>query len=127
MTFRYHHLHLICSDLAKTEAFFTRDLGATLVQHRKFGAADGAVLDLHGIGINLRTRREGDAIGGDSANPRYGYDHLAFQVKDLDATHKALAAKGYVFVTQPQMMAGMKVAFFKGPDNITVELIEEQA
>jgi hypothetical protein len=32
-----------------------------------------------------------------------------------------------VFVTQPQMMAGMKVAFFKGPDNITVELIEEQA
>ena len=124
MKFRYHHLHLICSDLAKTEAFFTRDLGATLVQHRKFGTADGAVLDLQGVGINLRTRREGDAITGDSASPRYGYDHLAFEVDDVDAAHRALTEKGFVFSVPPQQMPDMKIAFFRGPDNITIELVQ---
>lgn len=124
MAYRYHHLHLICADLAKTEAFFTQDLGATVTEHRKFGTADGAVLDLHGIRINLRTRRDGDAITGDSANPRYGYDHLAFEVDDIEAAHKTLSGKGYAFVGPPQQMPDMKVAFFKGPDNITVELIE---
>jgi catechol 2,3-dioxygenase-like lactoylglutathione lyase family enzyme len=124
MTFRYHHLHLICSDLARTEDFFTRDLGATVVEHRKFGTAAGAVLDLHGVRINLRTRRDGDAITGDSASPRYGYDHLGFEIDDVDAAYKTLSGKGYAFVGPPQQAGDLKVAFFKGPDNITIELVQ---
>ncbi len=124
MKYRYHHIHLICRDLPTTEAFFTNDLGATLVERRKFGAADGAVLDLGGTRINLRTRREGDAITGDSSNPRFGYDHLGLQVDDLDAAHKTLSAKGYVFFMPPQQQGDLRIAFLKGPDNITVELLQ---
>jgi glyoxylase I family protein len=124
MRFRYHHLHLVCSDLPKTEAFFTKDLGATLVKHRKFGTADGAVLDVHGVGINLRARRDGDAITGDSTSPRYGYDHLAFEVDDVDAAYKELTGKGFVFLAPPQQALDMKVAFFRGPDNIMIEIVQ---
>lgn len=138
MKYRYHHIHIICRDLQASEAFFTNDLGATLVERRKFGTADGAILDLGGTAIYLRARRDGDAITGDSSNPRFGYDHLGLQVEDLDAAHRALSAKGYVFFMPPQQLAGllesatnnphlkgeMRIAFFKGPDNITVELLQ---
>jgi catechol 2,3-dioxygenase-like lactoylglutathione lyase family enzyme len=123
MRSRYHHLHLICADLGATEAFFTA-LGASPVERRKFGAADGAVLDLGGIHIYLRTRRDGDAITGDSTNPRFGYDHLGLQVDDLDAAYAALSAKGYAFFVPPQQQGQMRIAFVRGPDNITVELVQ---
>lgn len=122
--YRYHHIHIICQDLQASEAFFTSDLGATLVERRKFGNADGAILDLGGTRIYLRTRRDGDAITGDSSNPRFGYDHLGLQVDDLDAAHKALAAKGYAFFMPPQQLGDMRIAFLKGPDNITIELLQ---
>lgn len=124
MKYRYHHIHIICRDLQVTETFFTGDLGATLVERRKFGNADGAILDLGGTNIYLRTNREGDAITGDSSNPRFGYDHLGLQVDDLDAAHKALSAKGYTFSMLPQQLGNMRIAFLKGPDNITVELLQ---
>ena len=123
MRYRYHHIHVICGDLAASEAFFA-NLGAALVERRKFGTADGAILDLGGTHIYLRTRREGDALTGDSTNPRFGYDHLGVQVDDLDAAHKALSAKGYKFFLTPQQQGQMRIAFLKGPDNITVELIQ---
>jgi len=127
MKYRYHHIHLICRDLPTTEAFFTNDLGATLVERRKFGTADGAILDLGGPRIYLRTRREGDAMAGDSSNPRFGYDHLGLQVDDIDAAHKDLSAKGYVFFMPPQQLGDTRIAFLKGPDNITVELLQPVA
>ena len=128
MKYRYHHIHLICRDLPTTEAFFTTDLGAALVERRKFGTADGAILDLGGTRIYLRTHRDGDAITGDSSNPRFGYDHIGLQVEDLDAAHRALSAKGYVFFMPPQqpgaVLGDMRIAFLKGPDNISVELLQ---
>lgn len=124
MKYRYHHIHIICRDLQTTEAFFTGDLGAKLVERRKFGNADGAILDLGGTHIYLRTSRDGDSITGDSSNPRFGYDHLGLQVDDLDAAHKTLSAKGYVFFMPPQQLGNMRIAFLKGPDNISVELLQ---
>ncbi len=124
MNYRYHHLHLICSDLNKMESFFTSDLGAKLVERRKFGTADGATLDLNGVLINLRVQREGDKIAGDSSQERFGYDHLGLQVDDLDKAYQQLSAKGYKFITPPSASGNMKIAFFKGPDNITIELLQ---
>lgn len=124
MNYRYHHLHLICSDLNKMESFFTGDLGAKLVERRKFGTADGATLDLNGVLINLRVQREGDKVTGDSSQERFGYDHLGLQVDDLDKAYQQLSAKGYKFITPPSPSGNMKIAFFKGPDNITIELLQ---
>ena len=44
MSFRFHHVHIICKDLEKMIGFFTEGLGADLVRRKKFGTADGASL-----------------------------------------------------------------------------------
>ena len=124
MAYRYQHLHLLCSDLKRMENFFTDALGAKLVERREFRGADGAVVDLNGIRINLRVSREGEVIAGDSATQRYGFDHLGLEVDDLDAAFEDLTRRGYLFTTPPTKTETGQMAFLKGPDNITIELIQ---
>jgi len=57
MSFRFHHVHIICKDLEKMIGFFTEGIGADLVRRKKFGTADVASLDLQGTTINLRVAR----------------------------------------------------------------------
>ena len=125
MNCRYHHLHLICSDLEGMIQFFTENLDAKLVRRRKFATADGATLDLQGTMINLRVAREDEDVTGDSSRERYGYDHLGLEVDDVDAAFQTLKGKGYEFMIEPRDVEDVRIAFFKGPDNITIELIQQ--
>ncbi len=124
MKHRYHHMHLICSDLEQMISFFIEILGAELVERRKFGVSDGATLDHSGVRINLRVSREEDGIAGDASIVHYGFDHMGFEVDDLDAVYDELKGKGFTFTIPPQERGGLKFAFFKGPDNITVEILQ---
>jgi len=99
-------------------------LGAKLIRRRKFGTADGALLDLSGTTISLRAAREDDNIAGDSSQERYGYDHLGLEVEDLDAAYEELKGKGITFSVLPRNVEGGKMAFLKGPDGITIELFQ---
>lgn len=124
MTYRLHHVHLICKDLEEMIAFFTGVIGADLIEHRNFGTAQGAVMDLQGNTINLRVAREGEEIVDPGSRSRYGYDHLGLEVDDLDAVHKDLSGRGYEFFMPPTDIPGLKIAFFRGPEAITIELVQ---
>ena len=124
MTYRYHHVHVLCSNLEQMTQFFSEVLDATLVEKRKFGTADGATLDLHGTRINLRVAREDEDIQEDSSRPRYGVDHIGLEVEDLDSAYQDLQNRGFHFFITPQEVGDAKIAFFKGPDNMTVELLQ---
>ena len=124
MKYRVHHCHLICSDLEQMITFMTETLGADLVERRKFGAADGATLDLAGNRINLRVARDDETVVGDASETRYGYDHLGLEVDDVDRAFDDLTAKGYKFTVTPRDADPWRIAFFKGPDNITIELVQ---
>ena len=124
MSYRLHHIHLICRDLEKMIAFFKDDIGANLVKRRKFGTADGATLNLGGMDINLRVAREGEAIRENLVQSTYGYDHIGLQVEDLQSAYKDLTERGYQFFMPPTEAAGLMIAFFKGPENLTIELVQ---
>lgn len=124
MKYRVHHVHLICSNLDQMVGFLSESLGANLVVRRKFAGADGATLDLNGTLINLRVAREDETGLGDSARVRYGYDHLGLEVEDVDTAYEELKAKGFSFTVPPKDFEKWRIAFFRGPDNITVELIQ---
>ncbi len=124
MTYQLHHIHLLCSDLEEMIHFFNEMLGARLVERKKFGTADGATLDLNGTTVNLRVAREDETVMGDNSIPQYGYNHIGLMVEDVDKAHAELTAKGYVFSTAPQNAAQHRIAFFNGPDNITIELMQ---
>ena len=124
MTYRLHHIHLICRDLETMIGFFTDALDAKLVARRKFGTADGATLDLQGNNINLRVARADEEIGDHLAQSTYGYDHIGLEVDDIHAACDDLTQRGYQFFMSPTDAAGLTIAFFKGPENITVELVQ---
>ena len=124
MSYRFHHLHIICKDLEKMIAFFTETLEAKLVMRKKFGTADGASLDLQGTTVNLRVSREDETIVGDASQSSYGYDHIGLQVEDIEAAFKNLQAQGFSFLVPPTDIPNLKMAFFKGPEDITIELVQ---
>lgn len=125
MSFQFHHVHLVCSDLEEMIGFFTDTLGATLTQRKKFGVADGATLDLNGTNIYLRVARENDNIIKDPSASIYGYNHIGFMVEDLNATYQELSQKGCVFSLPPKESGGHLMAFIQGPDNISIELLQD--
>lgn len=124
MAYRFHHVHIICKDLDKMIAFFTKVLGARLVTRQKFGTADGASLDLQGATVNLRVSREDEQMTGDASQSRYGYDHIGLEVEDIETAFKDLTAQGFSFLVPPREVPKLKIAFFKGPEDITIELVE---
>jgi catechol 2,3-dioxygenase-like lactoylglutathione lyase family enzyme len=124
MAYRFHHLHIICKDLEKMIAFFTEVLGATLIKRQKFGTADGASLDLQGTTVNLRVSREDEQMVGDASQSSYGYDHIGLEVEDIETVFKNLTQQGFTFTVPPREIPNLKIAFFKGPEDITIELVE---
>jgi catechol 2,3-dioxygenase-like lactoylglutathione lyase family enzyme len=127
MAYRLHHLHIICRDLEKMITFFTETLEAKLVMRKKFGTADGASLDLQGTTVNLRVSREDETIVGDASQSSYGYDHIGLQVEDIETAYTELQAQGFSFLVPPTDIPNLKMAFFKGPEDITIELVQPLA
>jgi len=124
MAYRFHHVHIICKDLEKMISFFTEVLEAKLIALKKFGTADGASLNLQGTTVNLRVRKEDEEMVGDASQSRYGYDHIGLEVEDIETAFKDLQAQGLSFLVPPTDIPNLKIAFFKGPEDITIELVQ---
>jgi catechol 2,3-dioxygenase-like lactoylglutathione lyase family enzyme len=124
MAYRFHHLHIVCKDLEKMINFFTEVLKAKLVTRQKFGTADGASLDLQGTVVNLRVSRKDEEMIEDASQSRYGYDHIGLEVEDIETEFKDLTEKGFSFFMPPTDIPNLKIAFFKGPEDITIELVQ---
>ncbi len=86
-------------------------------------------------GANLEiiqyTRPEGSTVDSRSCNP--GAAHIAFQVDNIEKMHRELSGRGIQFVNPPVWAPGNSgrgkwgVCYLKGPDDITVELVEKQS
>ena len=65
----------------------------------------------------------------DTATQNVGSAHIAFHTEDVEATYRELTSKGVHFKDVPVAAAPgrPRVAYFLGPDGITLELFEEQA
>ena len=124
MSYRLNHIHLVCRDLQQMIDFFTENFNATLITMKKFGGADGASLDLSGTTINLRVLQEGEKMVDGSSGKTYGYHHIGIDVEDVDTEYKKLSDKGYVFSKPPKDTETLRVAFFDGPENVTIELLQ---
>ena len=123
MNCKFHHTHLICRDLNKAIRFFEDTLGAKCIGICKFGQADGAKIELSGSRIFLRKKADNEIISEDCSPLRYGIDHLAFEVDDVDTFYKDTLEKGCCFLSPPKSTPKSRIVFLRGPDNITIELI----
>jgi catechol 2,3-dioxygenase-like lactoylglutathione lyase family enzyme len=126
MSFRFHHVHIICKDLEKMIGFFTESIGAELVKHKKFGTADGASLDLQGTTVNLRVARADEQLEGDASRSVFGYNHIGLEVEDIEVAFTDLKAEGYSFLMPPTDIPDLRIAFFRGPEDIVIELVQNK-
>jgi catechol 2,3-dioxygenase-like lactoylglutathione lyase family enzyme len=121
--FKMDHLHVICNDLEGMIKFWTKGVGATFQENRVFGGADGAIIKLDGLQINLRVPKDSEQ-GIKQNSVSYGYDHLGLTVDDLDSACSRLAEFGCTIDSGPTELNDRKIVFLKGPENITLELME---
>lgn len=120
-----HHVHLFCTDLDATLAFWQEGFGIPLVRRRQFGQDRGAELDLGGILLSVVQRSKD---GRDLGAMLSGLDHLGMLVEDVDAAIARLTALPGVRVTrEPFMSENYRCAFVAGPDNVQVEIQSLQA
>ena len=126
MIYRFHHAHIICKDLEQMINFFTDVLNARLISRLKFGTAEGASIDVQGITVNLRVPRADEIMAADASETRYGFDHIGLEVEDVDAAFNDLARRGYNFFMPPTDIPNLRIAFFKGPEDITIELVQSK-
>ena len=119
----FHHLHVICRDLEGMIAFFVENFDAQMIAYRKFDGADGAKMSLGGIGLNLRMPGENEQV---ASNPGVyqGFHHIGLQVDDVNQAYEDLKAKGFEFSMAPTREDNLIKAFFRGPENMTLELMQ---
>jgi hypothetical protein len=81
------------------------------------------VLQLDGLQINLRVPKSSETeMERNTAS--LGYDHLGLEVDDIESACFHLKAFGCSVETGPTDLTDRKIVFLKGPENITLELIQ---
>jgi glyoxylase I family protein len=121
-----HHVAIICSDYARSKAFYTEVLGLKVVHEAYREARDSWKLDLEvapGVQIEL--------FSFPSPPPRVsrpeaqGLRHIAFAVDDIDAAVARITAHGVVCEPiRTDEYTGKRFTFFADPDDQPIELYE---
>jgi lactoylglutathione lyase len=127
------HIGILTNDLQQSVEFYTGVLGFSIsakIEMEEVGLSaifiekNGSKIELMGYRGAIPKRSEGiEIIMGGSSIPLN--DHITFTVDDLGATVSELKEKGVEFVLEPmQVEGGMKIASFKDPNGVLIELVE---
>jgi lactoylglutathione lyase len=131
MNLEHHHVGLSVADLDVARSWYADVLGMTqgyAFEIPQFGIR-GCFMEGHGTRVEL-FKRDGarGGIGGQeppAAMLTLGFGHIAFRVRDLDATYAELLARGAAPVWDPRQSPepGVRMAFVADPDGNLVEFI----
>lgn len=127
------HIGIITNNLQKSVEFYTDVLGfsiSTKIEMDDIGFSaifvekNGSKIELMGYRDEIPKRSEGIKINlGGSSIPIN--DHITFSVDDIGATVTDFKEKGVIFYLEPvQLEGGMKLASFKDPNGVLIELVE---
>ena len=112
----HFHVHFYATDPDTLRAWYVKHFGAAMPTPTNANAAG-----VPGIAFSFRKTDKPQA-----ATKGRSLDHIGFEVKDLEAFCKKLAADGIVFETPFRDVAalGLKIAFLIDPAGTRIELTE---
>ena len=126
-TFTWDHVHLRTPDAEATAQWFARVFGAEVLRSVQHGKPR-IDIKLGGGNIFLAEVKPGDAVNPAPATPYQGLDHFGLRVSDIDAVAADLKAKGVEFTQEPHIpRPGIKICFLRGPQGISIELLDRDA
>lgn len=121
-----HHAAIICSDYARSKAFYTDTLGLRVVAETHRAERDSWKLDLAlPDGAQIELFSFPDPPPRPDTPEAQGLRHLAFAVDDVAQVAAALEAKGVaVEPIRIDALTGRAFTFFKDPDGLPLEVYE---
>lgn len=123
--FGFDHIHLRSPDPEATATWFEKMLGAEVIRSTPGGKPR---IDLNLGGQAIFIAESDAAVAAPPSSPYQGLDHFGLIVERLDEAAAELKAKGVEFTMEPkQARPGVRIAFIKGPQNISIELLERSA
>ncbi|TOY95026.1 SMU1112c/YaeR family gloxylase I-like metalloprotein [Vibrio fluvialis] len=123
---RIHHTAVICSDYARSKAFYTEVLGLEIVAENYRAARDSYKLDLAlPDGSQIELFSFPDAPARPSYPEAQGLRHLAFAVDDVARVKQQLENQGIaVEPVRIDEYTGRAYTFFQDPDGLPLELYQ---
>lgn len=122
----FHHVAIICSDYARSKAFYTDVLGFSIIDENYREARDSYKCDLA-----LPDGSQVELFSFPGAPPRpsrpeaQGLRHLAFKVENLNEVIATLNSKGVdCEPVRIDEYTGKQFTFFQDPDGLPLELYE---
>ena len=124
------HIGIMVNDIHQSVEFYTNVLGFLIprkIEMDEFSAVfvekDGSKIELmeyRGKNVPERSKAIELKIGLIPLN-----DHISFSVEDIEDTVIELKKKGVKLELEPmQLESGMKLASFKDPNGVLIELVE---
>ena len=90
---------------------------------------DVCILAKNNSRVELLAYKNADPDTGQShiKQDAIGLTHLAFEVDDVDREYERIKGLGYQFNAPPMVARenGPKITYFKGPDNVIIEIYEK--
>jgi catechol 2,3-dioxygenase-like lactoylglutathione lyase family enzyme len=128
------HIGIMTNDLLESVEFYTEVLGFSDSRHIEMAEAgfSAVFVEKGGIKIELMNYRGKNVPKrSEVAKLRIGVssipinDHISFSVDDIESTVTEFKEKGVKFDLEPMLLeGGMKLASFKDPNGVLIELIE---
>ena len=122
--FTYDHIHLRSPDPEATASYYEKMFGAEVIRTMQ-GDKPRIDLKLGGANIFIAPVAPGDGVNAAPTTPYQGLDHFGLQVNGIDAIVAELKAKGAEFTREPTTVRpGVRVAFLRGPEGVSIELLD---
>ena len=126
----FDHVHLMCLDVEKSARFYEGNFGARRVGVRKNpDSSTGIELNLNGTRLLLLARPGRAETKREAVGKSYGLEHFCIRTDNIESAVAALKAAGVQFREEiRESRPGIsRIAYFWGPDNELVELLETKA
>jgi catechol 2,3-dioxygenase-like lactoylglutathione lyase family enzyme len=122
--YAWDHIHLRTANPEATAQWYERMLGAEVIRTMQQGKPR-IDLKLGGANIFIAPVTPGDGVNPPPVTPYQGLDHFGLTVSGIDAVVKA---KGVEFTREPTTVRpGVRVAFLRAPEGVSIELLDRNA
>ncbi|RYJ03498.1 MAG: VOC family protein [Acetobacteraceae bacterium] len=120
--YTFDHVHLRSPDPEATATWFEDKLGARIIRSMQAGKPR---IDMKVGGADIFIIQADAAAAAPPSAPYQGIDHFGLSVIGLDEAVAGLKAKGVQFTMEPTSpRPGIRICFIRGPENISIELLE---
>jgi lactoylglutathione lyase len=124
--FTYDHIHLRSPNPEATAAFYEKMFGAQVIRTMQQGKPR-IDLKIGGADVFIAEVTPDARVNPPPTTPYQGLDHFGLSVTGIDAIVAELKAKGAHFTVEPNTIRpGVRIAFLRGPEGVSIELLERK-